>query len=131
MGSFSVDSESVFEGGGLFGDFGGFAGPSCFGRCTGIAVVASASLVGNSRILRVESADGVVAGGEVAGGAGGVVPRSSPSHDSISRSSRGGGGGVARCVRWVIACALLMTAFAAFFAATDSLVVVGSLDALG
>ena len=30
------------------------------------------------------------------GGAAGALPRSSPSHDSISRSSRAGGGGVAR-----------------------------------
>src|SRR5258705_6672312 len=83
-------------------------------------------------MARVASADG-----RAGGGAGcppvGAVPRNSPSHDWISRSSRGAGGGGGRWVRWLspaggwlTRAVALFTAFRTAFLAIDSRVVCGS-----
>src|SRR5258707_8075363 len=85
-------------------------------------------------MARVASADGRGGGG---GGCPrvGAVPRNSPSHDSISRSSRGAGGGGGRWVRWLspaggwlTRAVALFTAFRTAFLAIDSRVVCGSSD---
>src|SRR5215204_5458960 len=77
-------------------------------------------------MARVASADGR-AGGGAGGPPAGAVPRNSPSHDSISRSSRGpaGAGGAGRCVRCAAPVALFTTLRTAFLA-TDIRVVCGS-----
>src|SRR4029077_13333138 len=119
--------------------------PACEGRVpsAGIAVVGSLPGCGRgccrgrwSGIARVASAEGCEGGGVVCPPAG-AVPRNSPSHDSISRSSRGaaGGGGAGRWVRcvspaggWLIRAVALFTALRTAFLAIDSRVVCGSSD---
>src|SRR5829696_6951784 len=85
-------------------------------------------------MARVASADGR-AGGGAGGPPAGAVPRNSPSHDSISRSSRGAasGGGAGRRLRWAspaggwwTRAVAVFTTFRTAFLAIDSRVVCGS-----